>query len=262
MKNLFIDDFLNSVKKISLPYELGKQDINLRYKRSVLGPFWITINIVLMSICLSFVFGFIMKQNLNQLFPHLFFGLIFWNFITLTINDGCAVFSANSHMLHQIKIPYLVLVFRVIIRNIYILMHNVITIPIIIILFKVDINANIFFLLINFPLVLLILFFTCIFLGILNSRFRDLENIVQNLLNISFYLTPIFWNLDLLSGSKYGFMINLNPFYHMIELLRKPLLGLQVNSVIYLFIFCLILLTCFLASFFFIKYKKRIAYWV
>ena len=260
--NIFFRDLSDSIKKIVLPLTLGKQDIGLRYKRSILGPFWITINILILSSCLSFVFGFILKQDLKILFPHLFFGLIFWNFLTQTINDGCIVFSGNAHMLQQVKIPYIILIFRVLIRNTYILIHNAITFPIIIFIFNVNVNLNLFLFLPNFLLVLLLLFFLCIIIGIFNARFRDVENIVQNLLNVCFYLTPIFWSLDLLKDSKYQFLIVLNPFYHLLELLRAPFLGLSVSLINYLFVICLTIILFTFAMYLFLKFKKRIVYWI
>lgn len=260
--NIFIDDLSLSLKKISLPVALGIQDVILRYKRSQIGPFWITLNLLILGSCLSFVFSIVLNKEPNLLVPHIFLGLIFWNFFTQTINEGCSAFTSNTSLLHQIKIPYLIMVIRVMIRNTFVLLHNLILLPIIFLIFDLQFGINTLLIIPNFIIVLIFLFFLVIFLAIINSRFRDFENIVSNLINVSFYLTPVFWSTSFLINDKFIFLLNLNPFYHMIELLRLPLLSEEVLFTHYLVLVVLIIFAFIFALTFFSKYKNRIIYWL
>jgi ABC-type polysaccharide/polyol phosphate export permease len=62
-------------------------------------------------------------------------------------------------------------------------------------------------------------------LGVFCTRFRDLPQMVQSALQIAFYVTPIIWMPNLLSGRAEAYVLGFNPFFHLIELVRAPVLG-------------------------------------
>jgi lipopolysaccharide transport system permease protein len=59
--------------------------------------------------------------------------------------------------------------------------------------------------------------------GVLSTRYRDIPQVIANALQVIFFLTPIFWSPESLPNRP-AFVL-LNPFYHLIEIVRAPLLG-------------------------------------
>ena len=92
---------MNNFKKA---FQLAKLDIKERYIRSIIGPFWITISMLLTIICLGVVFNFLFKQSLADFFPYLGIGLIFWSYINSTILEACKIGQENRGNLKTITL--------------------------------------------------------------------------------------------------------------------------------------------------------------
>jgi lipopolysaccharide transport system permease protein len=96
--------------------------------------------------------------------------------------------------------------------------------------------------------------------AILCTRYRDLPQIIANLLQIAFYVTPIVWAPSFLPGG--GWLLDINPFYHLIELVRAPLLGSWPPAQSWVVSGGLALSGSGLTLVFFDRYRRRIAYWL
>src|SRR6185503_2187030 len=122
-------DVLARFNSASLVLSLAIEDVRQRYRRSVLGPFWITITQAILIGTLAFVFGSVLQTDIYKLLPSLTVGLIIWTFISGTVQDGCMSFILADQILRQLPIPLFVQIQRVVVRNLVILMHNAILIP-------------------------------------------------------------------------------------------------------------------------------------
>lgn len=92
MNKLGVRDVLVSLKEIRLPLFLAKADIRQRYRRSTLGPFWITISTAVMVACIGLIFGRLFKSPMSEFLPFLTLGLILWNFISASLVEATTVF--------------------------------------------------------------------------------------------------------------------------------------------------------------------------
>jgi ABC-type polysaccharide/polyol phosphate export permease len=251
-----------SFSQFNLVFLLAWQDIVTKYRRSTIGPFWIIINTFILIVTLSIVFGNLFDKPLSEYLPYIALGLIFWNYINSSICESCDAFVSSEGLILQTNKPLFIYVARVLLRNIIILLHSLILIPVIFIVFKIIPSVNILLVIFSFVLVLLNLAWISIFLAIFSTRFRDFGNIVQNLMQVCFFITPIFWDKKLLNSNIGELVININPFYHFLNLLRTPFLGGIPDF--YSWIYCLILLFFgfVLSLYFFGTYYKKIAYWL
>ena len=204
---------------------LGWQDIRQRYRRSALGQFWITISIGVMVLCLAFLFGRLFQAPLEKFLPFLAIGLICWNFISTTVTEGCSAFIAAEGIIKQLNVPLRVHVARVIWRNLVIFAHNLVIVPIIFLSLGLGLNWWALLFVPGLAVVTLNLVWVSMVLGIVCTRFRDLPLVVQSILQVAFYLTPIIWLPELLKGKAEFALVQANPIYHLIELVRAPLLG-------------------------------------
>jgi ABC-type polysaccharide/polyol phosphate export permease len=241
---------------------LAWQDVLQRYRRSVIGQFWITISMGVLILCLGFLFGVLFKTPHEQFVPFLAAGLIFWMFISNTINDSGLAFIGSSNIIRQIALPGLVFVLRVVWRNIIVLAHNLAILPLLALYLGAPLSLEVFLFIPGLLLLSLNLIWSSYLIGLFCTRFRDLPQIIQSVLQIFFYITPIIWMPNLLEGRSEFYFIEANPFYHLIEIVRAPLLGAAPSFtnwfVSVLLLCCGSVITLLFAQ----KYKHRIAYWL
>lgn len=239
---------------------LGWHDIKQRYRRSILGPFWFTLSTFLMVGVLGVLYSTILNQKITDYLPFLAVGLIVWQFISTMAVESCNVFIESHSLIKQIDLPLTVHVCRTLWRNFLIFLHSLPVAILLLLLFGFKINWSFILL----PLGLLILFlnglWAGVILGVLCARFRDIQPIMINIIQIAFFLTPVMWSPHLLA--ERAWIAKWNPLYHLIELIRAPLLGTSVllESWVWAIAFCA--MNALIAFFIMKRCRNRVAYWI
>jgi homopolymeric O-antigen transport system permease protein len=254
-------DILASFNSASLVLLLAMEDVRQRYRRSVLGPFWITITQAILIAALAFVFGTVMGASISRLLPSLAIGLILWTFISTSVQDGCTSFISAEQILRQLPIPLFVQIQRVVIRNAVILLHNAVLVPIILVFSGTDFSLTNIACIPGFALLVANLLWSALLVAIICTRFRDMPQIIANMLQVAFYLSPIIWLPELLP-SEQRWLLNVNPFYHLLEIVRAPLLGRLPPTESWIFSAAMAILGWLVAMLFFSRYRDRIPYWL
>ncbi|MDP4589678.1 MAG: ABC transporter permease, partial [Burkholderiaceae bacterium] len=153
-------------------------------------------------------------------------------------------------------------VMRVIWRNAVILAHNVVIIPILFLVFLKPLGLVAFLAIPGLLLSTLTLAWVALLAGVLCTRYRDLTQIVASVLQIAFYITPIIWMPSLLSGRRSFVFLEMNPFYHLIEVVRAPLLGSAPTMTNWAVSIGLAVVGWIVTLWVYGKYKNRISYWL
>lgn len=244
----------------SIWHTLGWLDIKQRYRRSVIGPFWLTISTLIMVAALGLVYSVLFNQPLQAYLPYLAVGLIIWTLISTLILESCDVFIAAESMIKQVKLPFTVHVMRMVWRNLIILLHNVVVLVAVVLFFVKSWNLS----LMTVPLAILVIaangLFLGLILGVFCTRFRDIAPIVVNVTQLTFFITPIFWNAEALT--ERAWVVKYNPIYHFIEIARLPILSGTVPLISWLVVSVITLVLAILAVVVMRHYHHRIAYWV
>ena len=251
-----------SFKKIKLPMYLAWSDIRQRYRRSTLGPFWITISTAVMVACLGIIFGSLFKVPLKEFLPFLATGLILWSYISTVLTEATTVFLSYEPVIKQLPLPLLTHVLRMVSRNFYILLHNLVLIPFILFIVNRPLTWNLMLLLPGLIVLTLNLTWMALFIGIVCTRFRDLGQIVINVLQIFFYITPIIWMPNALPQKTSVLILEPNPFFHLMEIVRCPIMGSDPTMTNWLVTISLCLIGWFFTIFVYGKYKNRVVYWL
>ncbi|MCQ9618271.1 ABC transporter permease [Paenalcaligenes niemegkensis] len=253
-------DIWNSVNASNLWLLLGWVEIRQRYARSKIGPFWLTISMAVLVTALGLVYGTLFKADLKDYLPMLAIGFVFWAFISTSINDGCNAYIAANAYIKQVPTPRGIFVFQTVWRNLIILAHNFVIVVLVLLIFKIDFWRHLPLFVLGFLLVVWNLLWLVTFLSLVCARFRDLPQIVASFIQVIFYITPILFKRDMLD--KYPLLIDLNPFAHLIEVVRSPLLGQQVPAESWWVCLVMAVLGSLLALFMHGRYRARIPYWV
>lgn len=264
MKNFWygLDDIRSMLANFSLAWLLGWQEIRLKYRRSKIGPFWITISTGVMISMLALIFTQALKTPIDVYLPYVASGIIFWGFISTSVNEGATAFNTSAGMIRQLDLPLALHPTKILVKNLVILCHNLLLLPIVFLVAGKPLTWNIFLIFPAFAFVLLNVFWISLILGVLCTRFRDLPPIVGSIVQVLFYLTPIIWMPDALTARTSKVIVECNPFYYVLELLRAPIIGYcpSLHTWLIVMIFSGVGLT--FATIFFGKYKDRLAYWV
>ena len=184
--------------KRELWMSMGWQEIRQRYRRSRIGPFWLTISMGIMVIALGALYGVILKVEMTEYLPYLSAGFVIWGFISGIIQDGVGAFIRGEGLIKQLPAPYSIHVYRSAWVNLIILAHNIVIFFIVSIWFgKYPSMAT----LLAVPAIFLVLlngvWFGILF-GLLSARFRDIPQIIASLLQLMFFITPIFWTPEMI----------------------------------------------------------------
>lgn len=253
-------DMAQSLRSRRLWLLLGWVEIRQRYARSKIGPFWLTISMAILVTALGLVYGTLFQATLRDYLPMLAIGFVFWAFISTTINDGCNAYISGSPYLKQVALPRGLFVFQTVWRNMIVLAHNFVIVILVLLVFQIDFIHQLHFFVLGFVLVVWNLTWIVTLLSLLCARFRDLPQIVVSVIQVIFYITPILFKRDMLQ--KYPLLIDLNPFAHLIEVVRGPLLGTPVPALSWAVCVGMAVVGTLLSLFMHGKYRARIPYWV
>src|SRR5882724_5093247 len=107
---LAIRDVLDGAALWPLWGRLGWNDIVQRYRRSLLGPLWLTASMAIMVVALGLVYAQIFKIALHDFIPFLCVGLLIWGFISTVLTESGTLFTGSESYIKQIRLPYSVYV--------------------------------------------------------------------------------------------------------------------------------------------------------
>ena len=262
-KQLALSDIKQSLREWRVWFMLSYQDIKLRYRRSIIGPFWITLSMAITAYTMGFLYGHLFKTDMQTYFPFLVAGMLSWALLSSTIIDLMDTFTVYENMIKQIKLPYTLYIQRVIMRNFIIFLHNIIVIiPVLAIFHEVaKVNFNTLLLIPG-----LFLFYVNgitygLILAMIGARYRDVSQIVRSLIQVIFFVTPIMWRPEALPADK-QYIILANPFYSFVQLIRSPLIGKAPSLYeigMALAVTVIGMVVCYQM---FARYRARIVYWI
>lgn len=232
------------------------------YRRSSLGPIWVTLTLGAQITVIGLLFSTLFSVERFDYLLYFGVGLTLWLFMTATVNEGAASLVNAGILIKQIALPLSTHVVRVVLKNLFILSHNFLVLIPLFFLSNNSIGFGVFFALLPLGLIVANLSWIALLTAILSARFRDLPPVLNGVIVIAFYATPILWKPEQFEGSVIEYIIPLNPFFHLLEVFRQPLLGLPVpwESVVILSVSLLIGVV--LVNFVSKKVERHVPFWV
>ncbi len=202
---------------------LAHIDLKNRYRGSLLGPFWLTLATGVLVGGIGLLYGGLFGHPLSLYLPYVAVSIVVWTFIATTLTEASNLFLGEGIVLKQLPVPASLFITRLIYRNILVFAHNAIILGIVLMAFPQAWDASTLLLPLGLAAVVLNLWWLAVVISIASARFRDIPPIVASLLQILFFLTPVIWRKEDLPGK--AILVDFNPFYHLIEIVRAPLLG-------------------------------------
>jgi len=254
-----IHDLHDGLRQSELWLNLGWHDIRQRYRRSLAGPFWITISMAMMIAGIGYLSSGVLNQRIDDYLPYLAAGIIVFGYISSLVNEGCNVFIDTSRSILQIKAPFSIYVYQTVWRNFLIFLHNITIYGAVAVIFRLNPGYAAFVALLGVFAIALNGFFLTFVLGGLGARFRDVPLIFANLMQVAFFMSPVFWRPTVAQNPLF---IELNPFYYFLESVRMPLMGQLPSARIWLVIAAITVVNALVSVLFFARIRSRIPYWL
>ena len=239
---------------------LSINEVRRRYKRTMLGPAWVTISLLIFALAMSVVWAGLWKQKVSEFLPFLLSGLLPWTMISGMIGESCTVFLAGEGLVKNQRFPFSVLLYGGLTRHVIIFMHNLVGYVLVAVLCGISFNSSMLLLIPGMILVIVNCAWACLLTAVLCLRFRDFKEIVTSLLQISMFITPVFWTVGQLQGDR-AIIAYANPLYHLIEIVREPMLGKVPDGLSYMVCLGGAFGGWLIAYWLFARKRNRLAYW-
>jgi lipopolysaccharide transport system permease protein len=253
-------DFAESWKKSYLWLRLGWFDVQQRFRRSVLGPLWITLTMGALIAGMGPLYASIFDLEPKTYLPYLALGIILWGFISTTALESCGAFISGAGAIRQTRLPLSSFVLRTVWRNLLVLGFNAILIVVVVLYAGAPPLARLLEALGGLAIVTVGAIGSGLVIAIFCTRYRDMQQVIASLLQVLMFLTPVFWRADQLP--QRSLLVDWNPAYYFLEVVRAPLLGINLPWRYYEIAGALSAGLLGAGLLLFARYRLRIVYWL
>lgn len=240
--------------------QLIRQQLILRYRRTVLGYVWTLLNPILMMSVTAVVFSALFKVDLTTFAVFLFAGMIPWNCFNAMLTQASTAFVENEALIKKIFLPKLLFPLSI---SLSVLIDSTLSFSALLIIILViggKLSLALLFIPIAFILLFIFSFGIALILSVATVFFRDIQYVLGIILQALFFLSPILYKSSALAG-KVAWIIKINPLSVYIDLFRSPIDQgvLPSVSTVLLAAFIAFLSLC-LGLVVFIKQEKKIVF--
>lgn len=235
-------------------------DTRARYRRSVLGPFWLVIGTAVGVAGLSLLWSGLLKADRASFVPTMTVGIVLWQLIFGCVTESPSAFTRNAAVLRNLKTSYLIFPLQLLIRHLINFAHNLVVVAAVLLIYPPHIGPVQLLVVPGMLLLIGNLFWIAILFGMLGARFRDLEQTIAVLMPMMFFLSPVLYRPEQLGAMEA--YVWLNPFTYLIGIVRDPVQGIVPTPAVYL-VACLMLALGWAAAFrLYHKRHGRIPFWI
>jgi ABC-type polysaccharide/polyol phosphate export permease len=254
-------DVVQAIKHADLWLFLGWHDVKQRYRRSSLGPLWITLATFIFVGAMTLVYAGLFRQDIRTFLPLVACGSVVWSFIAGSVTEGCTVFVNASATIKQVPAPLTIHVFRLIWNQLIYFLHNAIVVLLALLIAGVPLGWKTLLVVPALVLLSLNLAWMALFLGTVSARFRDVPLIVQSFITGLFMVTPVLWQISFLPPDR-QWLAYVNPFTYLVEIMRVPLLGTAPSASLWAAVTLMAVCGWLIAALVYGRARKHLAYWI
>jgi len=238
---------------------LAAGDIRSKYRRTVLGPWWITATNGITALIMGLVSGGFLGAEIRTYLPNFMVSVTIWNFISSCLNESCFTLISAGGMIKAVNMPIIIHVMRMVHRNFIILLHNMAIFPVLWLIFPWHVSLRLIFLVLGLAAIYLFAVAGSVIVSMICVRFRDVPPIVGSVLQVLFFISPIIWEPSQVRGG--ALVVALNPIAYLLAVTRDPIMSNPVPVVDWIVAGGLVAAALALAAFIYTRYRARIVFW-
>ncbi len=258
-----VDDIAGALRHFRNCLFLAATDVKLRYRRSILGPLWITLTTAIFIFFISYLYSGLMGTRFTDYLISLSLGWIIWYFISDSVLQGARTFQNGAGVIKNTNIDKFTLVLKTVLANLIIFAHNLVIPFLVFVVVGFPFTLATWLVIPAFALIVLSALWSATLFGLLCARYRDVYPLLQACMRVLFFLTPILWSPTLLpADSPRRLFVDLNPFAHYLAIWRKPLMGEYPDALAWYVTGGLTVLGLSLAFLAFARYRREVVFWI
>jgi ABC-2 type transport system permease protein len=241
---------------------LAVENVKNRYRRTVLGPWWLTLQMAVYIVGIGAVFAKLLHEELKTFLPYVAVGFIAFNLLSGLTRAGDDVFVNGASTLKSTRQPLSSLVLRDVAIEFINFAHNMVLYLVFVVAALVPLSPK---MLVALPVVFVIAvngFFLGLWLGPTVARFRDVQPLVYSILGVIVFFTPVFYRTENLESGVTGLLLALNPFAYLMNAFRAPLIGTPLLASYYIGTAIVTLINVVLGVAAFTRSRSRLPYWL
>jgi ABC-type polysaccharide/polyol phosphate export permease len=255
-----VRDLRDVVVRSTIWSSLANADIRSKYRLSTFGSLWITLTTGALALAIGLFYGQFFGQDMYSYLPYFTASYITWTFIASVIGEASLTLVGAGNLIKSSQMPIVFHILRMLQRNLIVFLHNAIVIFAIWPFVRWSLHPSAVLSLAGLVLLYLFLVGTSAIIAIICVRYRDVPPLIQVLIQFLFFLTPIIWYPEKIRfGTE---LLKFNPVTYMLMIVRDPILGRPVEIQTWIIAFCLSAASLIAGSFMYVRFRRRIAYWV
>lgn len=245
-------------------WSLVKADLRNKYRRSILGILWSLLYPLLFTSLLVFIFGNIFKSDVSYLMPYIYSGIVVWDTVSNSFIVGSAAIIASEPYIKQFSHPLAIYSLK---QTLVIMINTVISGIGMFAWCAVVKPGNIGVMLLSLPLTIILLMLMSWFLAtissIINTKFRDFQQMIGLVIQALWFLTPVYFEKKVYVDAKLYYLLDYNPLAHLLNLVREPFLNGNIAPLIdYLYVIGSIFILGTLSVLLLYKNEKEIIFYI
>lgn len=241
--------------------QMTLREIKSRYKQSIMGYFWVILNPFFQIIIMSLVFSTIMRipTHANANIPYIIFlyvGLLPWTLFSNSLSSATSSIVGNAGLITKVYFPRTILPLSTIMAKIVDFIFASVMLIAFLIIYQIPINLNILWFIPIFTIQLILTFGLSFFLSASNLIYRDVQYLLNLIISLWFYLTPIVYPTEIVPD-KLKILFKLNPMSVLINAYRQVILAGKIPNLSSLAIAFLVSVLTFLLGFAYFKKQEK-----
>lgn len=253
-------DLSDAVRRAPVWLHSGWISVIWRFRRTRLGPFWHTLSLAAFVITMGVIWSTILHQDMGHYFRYVTTSLMVWTLVASMITDATGVLIAGQSTAQSMRFPYPAFAFAHVWQALLLFAHHFV---LYIVVMAGTLHSPGWAGLLAIPALLVLTangVWMTLLVGMMCLRRRDLMLAISSAMQIALFVTPVFWPKDML-GTKLAFAAELNPFYHLVIILREPLLGSVPPLASWLWVLGTFVVGSTVTLWTYGHYRDRLVYW-
>lgn len=236
-------------------------EMQARYRRSVLGILWIIISYGIFVVGIAAFFGGFAEMGLASFTLYVALGYAVFQFLVGNVVDGCQVFASSAIWIKSTSLPYSVYVYKSIFRALFPFGLQMVIVGAVMVFLQIPLTWKA---LMVFPALAAFLATATALqylLGLIAARFRDVTHLIDSITRILIFMTPVLWVREERSGLT-ALVADLNPLTHYVEIFRAPIMGVDARPLSWLVVVGVTLGLWLVAAGAMARMRRRLPFWI
>jgi ABC-type polysaccharide/polyol phosphate export permease len=253
-------DIRESIRLAPVWLHAGWIDVVWKFRRTKIGPFWHTLGLAAFVVVMGVVWSRILNQDPIAYFRYVSTNLITWSLISTLVTDGTVILINGQYTALAMRYPYIAFAIGHVWRSLLLFGHHFVLYAVVMVgtMFNPGPVA-----LLAIPGLVIVLangIWISLLAGMLSLRRRDASPAIASAMQIMLFVTPVLWPKDLL-GPELAYWSDFNPFYHVLAIVRDPLLGVAPSLANWLWSCGALVVGGFLTLGIYGRLRDRLVYW-